>query len=148
VGHNGPMLPELKDCVLDHIAIAVSSLDDRMRVWEELGLKFEPGRELVADQGVTTAFAPIDAHGHIELLEPTGPETPIGKFIANKGEGIHHICFKVPDVTAKQLEMEARGYKFIYPVARPGAGGCMVNFIHPKTTGGVLIEISTGRHHS
>lgn len=140
------MLPELKDCVLDHIAIAVNSLD-RIKVWEDLGLRFETKRELVSDQGVTTAFAPIDQHAHIELLEPTGPETPIGKFIATKGEGLHHLCFKVSDVAAKQKEMETKGYRFIYPTARPGAGGCLVNFIHPKSTGGVLIEISTGRSH-
>jgi len=142
------MLPELKDCILDHVAIAVNSLDERIKVWSDLGLKFEAGREVVQDQGVTTAFAPIDAHGHIELLEPMSPETPIGKFIASKGEGIHHLCFKVSDVALKQAEMEAKGYRFIYPQARPGAGGCMVNFIHPKTTGGVLIEISTGRGHA
>lgn len=140
------MLPELSDCVLDHIAIAVTSLD-RTKVWEDLGLKFEATREVVADQGVTTAFAPIDQHAHVELLEPTGPDTPIGKFIAKNGEGLHHLCFKVKDVAAKQAEMEAKGYRFIYPAARIGAGGCLVNFIHPKSTGGVLIEISTGRAH-
>ncbi|MFP5458725.1 MAG: methylmalonyl-CoA epimerase [Bacteriovoracia bacterium] len=140
------MLPELSDCVLDHIAIAVTSLD-RTKVWEDLGLKFEATREVVADQGVTTAFAPIDQHAHVELLEPTGPDTPIGKFIAKNGEGLHHLCFKVKDVAAKQAEMEAKGYRFIYPAARIGAGGCLVNFIHPKSTGGVLVEISTGRAH-
>lgn len=140
------MLPELSDCVLDHIAIAVTSLD-RIKVWEDLGLRFEATREVVADQGVTTAFAPIDQHAHVELLEPTGPDTPIGKFIAKNGEGLHHLCFKVNDVAAKQAEMEAKGYRFIYPAARPGAGGCLVNFIHPKSTGGVLVEISTGRAH-
>lgn len=140
------MLPELSDCVLDHIAIAVASLD-RIKVWEDLGLRFEASREVVADQGVTTAFAPIDRHAHVELLEPTGPDTPIGKFIAKNGEGLHHLCFKVKDVAAKQAEMEAKGYRFIYPEARLGAGGCLVNFIHPKSTGGVLVEISTGRAH-
>jgi methylmalonyl-CoA/ethylmalonyl-CoA epimerase len=138
------MVPELKDCVLDHIAIAVSSLD-RIKVWEDLGLRFSNERELVADQGVTTAFAPIDNHGHIELLEPTGPDTPIGKFITQKGEGLHHLCFKVSDVHQKQAEMIQAGYRFIYPEPRVGAGGCLVNFIHPKSTGGVLIEISSGR---
>lgn len=140
------MLPDLSDCVLDHIAIAVTSLD-RIKVWEDLGLKFDAAREVVADQGVTTAFAPIDQHAHVELLEPTGPDTPIGKFIAKNGEGLHHLCFKVKDVAAKQAEMEGKGYRFIYPAARIGAGGCLVNFIHPKSTGGVLIEISTGRTH-
>ena len=142
------MLPELKDCVLDHVAIAVSSLETRIPIWEDLGLKFSPHREVVQDQGVKTAFAPIDHNGHIELLEPMSAESPIGKFIAQKGEGIHHICFKVANVEEKQKEMEAKGYRFIYPAARPGAGGCMVNFIHPKSTGGVLIEISTGSHHA
>ena len=142
------MLPELKDCILDHVAIAVKSLDERIPVWQDLGLKFEPGREVVKDQGVTTAFAPIDQHGHIELLEPMSEDSPIGKFIAQKGEGIHHMCFKVSDIEAKQKELEAKGYRFIYPAPRPGAGGCMVNFIHPKSTGGVLIEISTGRSHA
>jgi len=141
------MIPELDDAVLDHIAIAVSSLD-RMKVWQDLGLKFEDKREVVSDQGVTTAFAPIDQHAHLELLEPTGPDTPIGKFIATRGEGLHHLCFKVKDVKAKQLELEALGYKFIYPELRIGAGGCLVNFIHPKSTGGVLIEISSGRSHT
>jgi methylmalonyl-CoA epimerase len=139
------MLPELKDCVLDHIAIAVSSLD-RIKIWEDLGLQFSPQREVVQDQGVTTAFAPIDEHGHIELLEPTGPDTPIGKFIATKGEGLHHLCFRVSDVKGKQKEMEAKGYRFLYPEPRLGAGGCWVNFIHPKSCGGVLVEISQGAH--
>ena len=139
------MLPELEDAILDHIAIAVTSLD-RIKVWEDLGLKFSAEREVVSDQGVTTAFAPIDHNAHIELLEPTGPDTPIAKFIASRGEGLHHLCFKVKDVKAKQAELEKLGYRFIYPELRVGAGGCLVNFIHPKSTGGVLIEISSGRH--
>lgn len=139
------MIPELEDVILDHIAIAVSSLD-LIKVWEDLGLKFSPEREVVADQGVTTAFAPIDHNAHIELLEPTSSDSPIAKFIASRGEGLHHLCFKVKDVKAKQMELEKKGYKFIYPDLRVGAGGCLVNFIHPKSTGGVLIEISSGRH--
>ncbi len=142
------MIPELKDCHLDHVAIAVSSIDARLSVWQDLGLVFSAEREVVADQGVKTAFAAIDHHAHVELLEPVTAESSIAKFIATKGEGIHHLCFKVKDVAEKQREMEAKGYKFIYPTARTGAGGCLVNFIHPKSTGGVLIEISTGRGHA
>ncbi|MBY0515762.1 MAG: methylmalonyl-CoA epimerase [Bacteriovoracaceae bacterium] len=142
------MLPELKDCHLDHVAIAVSSIEARIKVWQDLGFVFSPEREIVQEQGVKTAFAPIDVHGHIELLEPLNAESAIGKFIAQKGEGIHHLCFKVSDVKAKQMEMQAQGYKFIYSEPKLGAGGCLVNFIHPKSTGGVLIEISSGRDHA
>ncbi len=140
------MLPELDGCRLDHVAIAVGSLERAQRVWEDLGLVFGAEREVVAEQKVRTAFAPIDQHAHLELLEPTADDSAIAKFIAQRGEGLHHLCFRVADVAAKQSEMEAKGYRFLYPAARPGAGGCLVNFIHPKSTGGVLVEISTGRH--
>lgn len=140
------MLPDLKDCVLDHIAIAVKSIEQHQKIWQDLGLKFEGTREVVEEQKVTTAFAAVDAHAHIELLEPTSEESTIAKFIAAKGEGIHHLCFKVSDIHGKQKELEGKGYRFIYPAPKTGAGGCLVNFMHPKTTGGVLIELSSGRH--
>lgn len=135
-------LPELADCYLDHIAIAVKSIDPAVKIYEDMGLKFSPTREVVEEQKVITAFASIDQHAHIELLEPTSEESAIAKFIATKGEGIHHLCFRVKDVKAKTKELTEKGYRFIYPEPRTGAGGCLVNFIHPKTTGGVLIEIS------
>lgn len=136
------MLPELSDCILDHIAIAVKSIDVSEKFYKDLGLTFAPEREIVIDQKVKTAFANIDVNAHIELLEPTDPESTIQKFIDTKGEGIHHICFKVKDVIAKTNELTAKGYRFIYPAPRLGAGGCLVNFMHPKSTGGVLIELS------
>ncbi len=136
------MLPELSDCILDHIAIAVKSIDVSEKFYKDLGLTFAPEREIVEEQKVKTAFANIDVNAHIELLEPTDPESTIQKFIDTKGEGIHHICFKVKDVVAKTNELTAKGYRFIYPAPRLGAGGCMVNFMHPKSTGGVLIELS------
>lgn len=135
-------LPELQDCVLDHIAIAVKSISAAKKTYEDLGLTFSPEMEEVKEQLVLTAFAQIDQNAHIELLEPTSEESTIHKFITNKGEGIHHLCFKVTDVEAKTKELTAKGYRFIYPGPRMGAGGCLVNFIHPKSTGGVLIEIS------
>jgi methylmalonyl-CoA/ethylmalonyl-CoA epimerase len=135
-------LPELADCYLDHIAIAVKSIDPAVKIYEDMGLKFSPQREIVEEQKVITAFASIDQNAHIELLEPTSEESAIAKFIASKGEGIHHLCFRVKDVKAKTKELSEKGYRFIYPEPRIGAGGCLVNFIHPKTTGGVLIEIS------
>ena len=135
-------LPELGDCILDHIAIAVKSIQDSKKIYEDMGLTFAPEIEEVKDQKVFTAFAHVDTNAHIELLQPTSDESTIHKFIETKGEGIHHLCFKVPDVVAKTKELTDKGYRFIYPAPRIGAGGCLVNFMHPKSTGGVLIELS------
>lgn len=135
-------LPELSDCILDHIAIAVKSIPDAKKIYQDMGLTFSDDTEEVKDQKVLTAFAQIDQNAHIELLEPTSTESTIHKFIESKGEGIHHLCFKVSDVKRKTQELTDKGYKFIYPEPRIGAGGCLVNFIHPKSTGGVLIELS------
>ncbi|MBA2403789.1 MAG: methylmalonyl-CoA epimerase [Bdellovibrionales bacterium] len=135
-------LPLLQDCILDHIAIAVKSISSAQKIYEDLGMTFSGEIEEVKDQKVLTAFAQIDENAHIELLEPTSTESTIHKFIEARGEGIHHLCFKVPDVKIKTQELTQKGYKFIYPEPRIGAGGCLVNFIHPKSAGGVLIEIS------
>lgn len=135
-------LPLSQDCVLDHIAIAVKSISTSRKIYEDMGMTFSEKIEEVVEQKVLTAFAQIDTNAHIELLEPTSEESTIHKFIQTKGEGIHHLCFKVPDVKHKTAELTSKGYKFIYPEPRIGAGGCLVNFIHPKSTGGVLIEIS------
>ena len=135
-------LPLSQDCILDHIAIAVKSISSARKIYEDMGMTFSDQIEEVKEQKVLTAFAQIDQNAHIELLEPTSAESTIHKFIETKGEGIHHLCFKVPDVKAKTAELTAKGFKFIYPEPRIGAGNCLVNFIHPKSTGGVLIEIS------
>lgn len=135
-------LPDLNDCVLDHIAIAVKKIEVSRKIYEDLGFTFAPELEVVLDQKVKTAFANIDVNAHIELLEPTDDSSTIHKFIESKGEGIHHLCFKVKDVKKKVQELTAKGYKFIYPEVKVGAGGALVNFIHPKSAGGVLIELS------
>lgn len=135
-------LPMLQDCILDHIAIAVKDIAVAKKIYEDLGMTFAAEMEEVKDQKVLTAFANIDVNAHIELLQPTSTESTIHKFIESKGEGIHHLCFKVPDVKKKTQELTTQGYKFIYPEPRIGAGGCLVNFMHPKSTGGVLIELS------
>lgn len=132
-----------KDCYLDHVAIAVSNLDRAQKIWEDLGLTFSAEREEVPSQNVTTAFAHVDEHAHIELVCPINEQGPIQKFIEKNGEGIHHMSFKVPDVQKKTEELQALGYKMIYEKAVPGANNCLVNFIHPKSSGGVLIEIAT-----
>lgn len=132
-----------KDCYLDHVAIAVSNLDRAQKIWEDIGLTFNLEREEVPSQQVTTAFAHIDEHAHIELVCPIREQGPIQKFIEKNGEGIHHMSFKVPDVQKKTEELITAGYKMIYEKAVPGANNCLVNFIHPKSTGGVLVEIAT-----
>ena len=135
-----------KDCYLDHVAIAVSNLDRAQKVWEDLGLTFNPEREEVPSQKVTTAFAHIDEHAHIELVCPINGEGPIQKFIEKNGEGIHHMSFKVLDVEKKTEELKQLGYSMIYDKPVVGANNCLVNFIHPKSTGGVLIEIATTKN--
>lgn len=130
------------DGTLDHVAVVVKDLDQAIAIYEDLGLNFLPEREVVEKQGVTTAFAPMDTHAQLELLTPYGEDGPIHKFIEKKGEGIHHLCFKVADVQKKTDELKAKGYKLIHDQPVDGAHHCLVNFIHPKSTNGVLIEIS------
>lgn len=130
------------DCILDHVAIAVSNLDRAQKIYEDLGLVFTSTREIVESQKVTTAFAQVDKNAHLELVCPLNGEGPIQQFIDKKGEGIHHLCFKVPDVIRKSEEMKALGHTLVYDRPVVGANNCLVNFIHPKSTGGVLIEIS------
>ncbi len=130
-----------KDCFLDHIAIAVENLDKAEKIYQDLGLTFNH-REVVEDQQVTTSFANIDENAHVELLEPIDGQGPIAKYLEKKGPGIHHMCYRVPDVTKKSQELRDLGYNLLYDEPRTGANNCLVNFIHPKSTGGVLIEIA------
>lgn len=136
------MLPELTNCYLDHVAIAVEDLDTAQKIYEDMGLVFDTEREVVKDQSVVTAFAAIDENAHLELLMPEEGQGPIQKYLEKKGPGIHHLCFRVPDVVKKCQELRQKGYALIYDGPRVGAGQCLVNFIHPKSTGGVLIELS------
>jgi methylmalonyl-CoA/ethylmalonyl-CoA epimerase len=139
------MLPELKDCWLDHIAIAVNSIEKRICIYEDLGIHFDEKREIVEEQKVITAFASIGEKSHLELLESTDPLGPIGKFISSKGEGIHHLSFRVDDIRKKMDELILKGYRLIYSEPKTGANEMWVNFIHPSSTGGVLIEISEAK---
>ena len=134
------MIPE--NSYLDHIAVAVKDLDKGIKVYEDLGFQFSTQREVVESQKVMTAFAHVDKKAHLELLMPINEDGPIQKFIEKNGEGIHHLCFSVEDVARKAEELSSKGYKLIYDSPQPGANNCLVNFIHPKSTGGVLIEIS------
>ena len=136
------MLPDLDDCILDHVAIAVNDLEKSVKMYTDLGLNFSEEREVVEEQKVKTAFAHIDTNAHIELLKATSEDSAIQKFIDKNGPGIHHLCFKVKDVVSKQEDLLSKGFRFVYTEPKIGAGNCLVNFIHPKSTGGVLIEIS------
>ena len=124
---------------LDHIGIAVKSLD-AAKIYEALGLTIEH-IETVETQGVRTAFlAAGDAM--IELLEPSGPQSAIAKFIEKRGEGIHHLCFRVDDIEAQLARLQQQGYRLINESPVPGAHGCRVAFLHPAAGNGVLIELS------
>ena len=127
--------------VIDHIGIAVNSIEKSLEFWETtLGIKCT-GTETVADQKVKTAFLPIK-ESEIELLEATDPESPIAKFIEKKGEGIHHIAIRVDNLEGALAELKEKGVKLIDETPRRGAGGAMIAFIHPKATGGILLEMS------
>jgi len=127
---------------LDHVAVVVRDLDQAIQIYEDLGLEFSPKREIVKEQAVQTVFASIDQQAHLELLTPFGESGPIHKFLETKGEGIHHLCFLVKDVELKTKELKDKGYVLIHDHPVKGAKNCLVNFIHPKSTKGVLIEIS------
>lgn len=129
---------------LDHIGIAVSSIDDAIGIYRTLGLA-ETGRETVEGQGVVTAFLPV-GDTRLELLEPTGADSPIAKFLAKRGPGIHHVCFAVDDLESALAELKAQGYRLVHESPVPGAGGTRVAFLHPSAGRGVLIELSEGKH--
>jgi len=125
---------------IEHIGIAVSNLDEAISYYEGvLGLSCYAVEE-VADQKVKTAFFKV-GDTKIELLESTDPEGPIGKFIENKGPGIHHIAFCVDAVNDALQESESKGIRLIDKTSRKGAEGLNIAFLHPKSTGGVLTEL-------
>lgn len=125
---------------LDHIGIAVSSIERRLGAYAALGLEVE-GREEVASEKVRVAFLPL-GDARIELLEPTGPDSPIAGFIAKRGEGIHHLCVRVDDIRSAMAELKANGLELLSDEPRPGAHGTLVCFVHPRSSGGVLLELS------
>lgn len=124
---------------LDHIGIAVKSLD-AAKVYEALGLTIDHV-ETVETQKVKTAFLSV-GDSQLELLEPTGPDSTIAKFIEKRGEGIHHICLRVDNIEAHLETLKAQGYRLINEAPVPGAHNCRVAFLHPAAGNGVLIELS------
>lgn len=131
---------------VDHIGIAVHSLADTIPYYENaLGMKLLKTEE-VASQKVRTAFFEA-GETHVELLEPTSEESPIAKFLAKNGEGIHHVAFGVDDITGQLKQAADAGVKLIHEVPMIGAGGKQVAFLHPKFTHGVLTEFCSGGEH-
>ena|SRR5215469_15819261 len=125
---------------IDHLGIAVKSLKDALPFYEGvLGLELE-GTEVVDDQGVTVAFLPTGDF-RIELLEPLAEDTIVGRFLAKRGEGLHHICYEVEDLESKLEEFGARGVKILSGYPRRGAEGKLVAFLHPASANGVLVEL-------
>lgn len=131
----------MKILKIDHVGIAVPSIDEALKFYEGvLGVK-ATDTEVVEEQKVKVAFLPA-GDSEIELLESTDPEGPIAKFIEKKGAGMQHIALRVDDIEAALAELKAAGVKLIDETPRYGAGGARIAFLHPKATGGVLLELS------
>lgn len=130
----------MKVLKIDHLGIAVNSIEDGKNFWSDvLGLAFE-GAETVAEQKVTTAFFPV-GESEVELLESTSPDGPVAKYIEKRGQGIQHIAFRVENIEAALAELKEKGIQLIDEKPRLGAGGAKIAFLHPKATGGVLVEL-------
>lgn len=125
---------------LDHIGVAVKSLDSSLATYKRI-IPFKEKRTEVESQKVRVALIPINDFS-LELLEPTTEDSAIAKFIAERGEGLHHIAFEVEDIEASMQEFKAKGFRFLYEKPMPGKFGSRVNFMHPRETGRVLIELT------
>ncbi len=125
---------------LDHIGIAVKSIEQAGKFYTDImGLKIED-IETVEEQKVNVAFLPI-TDSEVELLESTEPDGPVAKFIDSKGEGVQHIAYRVENIEEALAELKEKGVRLIDQKPRKGAGGAMIAFIHPKETNGVLVEL-------
>lgn len=130
----------MKILKIDHIGIAVKSIDATKQLYGELLGLNHTGSETVAEQKVTTAFFPV-GDTEVELLESTSPDGLIAKYLEKKGEGIQHIAFRVENIEESLAELKAKGVQLIDEKPRLGAGGAKIAFLHPKSTFGVLIEL-------
>ncbi|HTP55743.1 MAG TPA: methylmalonyl-CoA epimerase [Thermoplasmata archaeon] len=129
--------------MLDHIGIAVSDLSAAIARWRPLLGEPDSPPEVVAAQRVRVAFL-VAGETHLELLEPTEPESPVGQFVAKRGEGLHHLAFRVPSVDRALEDVARAGGRLVDRVGRPGARGRRVGFAHPTAFGGVLVEFVEG----
>lgn len=125
---------------IDHVGIAVRELEPAIRRYELLGFRLA-AREVVADQGVEVAFLTLGGETSVELLAPVTEDGAVARFLARRGEGMHHLAVRVDDVRAALAEARGRGWEPVDAEPRRGAGGKWIAFLHPRDTGGVLIEL-------
>jgi methylmalonyl-CoA/ethylmalonyl-CoA epimerase len=131
--------PEIE---FDHVGVAVKSFELARPFWQALGFHTGQATEVVSDQKVEVEMLPLKNSSNVELLEATNDESPIAKFIAKRGPGIHHLCFRVKNIDALLLKLKSTGVRLINETAVIGAHGKRVAFVHPASTGGLLIELS------
>jgi len=129
---------------IDHLGIAVKSLSAAKGIYEKLGLSVS-GEEVVDAEQVRLVMVPL-GESRLELLEPTSEDSPIAKFIARRGEGLHHISLRVPDLAAAVERLKQNGIRLVSEQIRIGAGGHRYIFVHPASAAGVLIELVESRH--
>ena len=128
---------------LAHVGVAVSSLQEATARWKKLGFRVT-GTETLESMALKIAFME-SGDSTIELLEPTVADSPVGRFLAKRGEGIHHLSFHVPDLEAALSEAEAQGFQLIDRTPREGSHGTKIAFLHPRSMGGVLVELCERR---
>ena len=127
---------------IDHLGIAVKSLAAAKRIYEKLGLSVSP-EEIVEQEKVRLVMVPV-GESRLELLEPTSEDSTIAKFIAKRGEGLHHVCMRVPDLAAAVIRLKTEGVRLVSEEIKTGAGGHRYVFVHPASAGGVLLELIDG----
>ena len=125
---------------IDHIGVAVQSIDDALRLYEQAYAMTLVHREVVEEQGVEAVLLDV-GENHVELLQPLGPDTPVGRYLERRGAGIHHVAYQVQDIDAELERLRSAGIELIDQSPRTGIRGSRVAFCHPRSTGGVLTEI-------
>jgi methylmalonyl-CoA/ethylmalonyl-CoA epimerase len=125
---------------IDHIGVAVADLDAAIALYEDRLAMGQAHREVVEEQGVEAVLLDVGT-AHVELLAPLGPETPVGRFLAKKGPGMHHVAYAVEDIEETLAMLRKRGVRLIDDAPRVGIRGSRVAFLHPAATAGVLTEI-------
>jgi methylmalonyl-CoA epimerase len=129
---------------IDHLGIAVKSLDAAKSIYQKLGLSVSP-EETVEQEKVRLVMVPV-GESRLELLEATSDDSAIARFIAKRGEGLHHICMRVPDLAAAVARLQTEGVRLVSNEIKTGAGGHRYMFVHPQSTSGVLLELVESSH--
>jgi methylmalonyl-CoA epimerase len=130
---------------IDHLGIAVKSLAAAKSIYQRLGMDVS-AEETVEQEKVRLVMVPVGG-SRLELLEATSEDSTIAKYIAKRGEGLHHVCLRVPDLEAAVSKLKADGVRLVSNEIKTGAGGHRYMFVHPQSTGGVLLELVEGRSH-